>query len=109
MLSDEDIATIQDMIRREVRRAFRGQTVPPGELKAPPLPKKHKGGKSQTAVMKGERVRMSFTADREIFLAFERWCESRGMTHSRAFDTMVWNVLGKPRLSFQEPEGDDEL
>jgi hypothetical protein len=92
-------------IRSIVREELQASSQPPvAQLELPPLIDTDKKVLSERGhkMAPAKRPKIAGTVDAELLRLFEDWRKERGISLSRALDTALWHLLGKPKLSFEK-------
>jgi len=100
---------IIQIVQAELKTAMESlQAIPESPkqgLELAPAPPERIMGEYGKKVNPGKRVKIAGTADAELVRLLEQWRQEKGITLSRALDAALWHFLGKPKLSFEIPEG----
>jgi len=108
-ISDTMREEIRSIVREEIQASTMFQILQISQIDLPPevstdqkiLSEK---GHKQAPV---KRPKIAGTVDAELMRRLEEWRKERGISLSRALDTALWHLLGKPKLSFEMSDTSD--
>ena len=103
-MTPKDRLEVMEIVRQEIESIMQAGTI---QKQAPPVPNAKIKGDHGRTVNPGRRHKFAATVDLELWKALEKYRKANGITFSRALDAALWNFLGKPRLSFEAPEGEE--